>query len=74
MQKNWLSKSNRTYKQPQRIIPITANPADDFAGYFIYIKSVFSVVKDKMVSGHDDNGIIYFGIERFLLDETAMDK
>lgn len=31
------------------------------------------VVKDRIVPWHDDNGILYVGIEQFLLDETAMD-
>lgn len=31
------------------------------------------VVKDNIIPRHDDNGILYIGIERFLLDENAMD-
>ncbi len=31
------------------------------------------VVKDNIIPWHDDNGILYIGIENFLLDETAMD-
>lgn len=31
------------------------------------------VVKDAIIPWHDDNGILYVGIERFLLDEAAMD-
>ena len=31
------------------------------------------VVKDRIIPWHDDNGILYIGIEQFLLDETAMD-
>lgn len=31
------------------------------------------VVKDSIIPWHDDNGILYIGIEQFLLDETAMD-
>lgn len=31
------------------------------------------VVKDNVIPWHDDNGILYIGIEQFLLDETAMD-
>ncbi len=31
------------------------------------------VVKDRIVPWHDDNGILYVGIEQFLLDESAMD-
>lgn len=31
------------------------------------------VVKDNIVPWHDDNGFLYIGIEKFLLDETAMD-
>lgn len=31
------------------------------------------VVKDNIIPWHDDNGILYIGIEQFLLDETAMD-
>ena len=31
------------------------------------------VVKDKIIPWHDDDGILYIGIEQFLLDENAMD-
>lgn len=31
------------------------------------------VVKDNIIPWHDDNGILYIGIERFLLDENSMD-
>ncbi|MBQ7090868.1 MAG: ATP-binding protein [Clostridia bacterium] len=31
------------------------------------------VVKDNILPWHDDNGILYIGIEQFLLDENAMD-
>ncbi|MCD7748430.1 MAG: ATP-binding protein, partial [Oscillospiraceae bacterium] len=31
------------------------------------------VVRDGIMPWHDDNGILYIGIEDFLLDETAMD-
>ena len=31
------------------------------------------VVRDNIVPWHDENGILYVGIERFLLDEAAMD-
>ena len=31
------------------------------------------VVKESIIPWHDDNGILYIGIEQFLLDETAMD-
>ncbi len=31
------------------------------------------VVKDNIIPWHDDNGILYIGIEKFLLDEAAMD-
>ena len=31
------------------------------------------VIKDNVIPWHDDNGILYIGIEQFLLDETAMD-
>lgn len=31
------------------------------------------VVKDNIVPWHDDNGILYIGIEQFLLDESGMD-
>ena len=31
------------------------------------------VVKDQIIPWHDDDGILYIGIEQFLLDETAMD-
>lgn len=31
------------------------------------------VVKDNIIPWHDDNGILYIGIERFLLEESAMD-
>lgn len=30
------------------------------------------VVKDRIIPWHDDNGILYIGIERFLLEESAM--
>ena len=30
------------------------------------------VVKDNVIPWHDDNGILYIGIEQFLLDETAI--
>ena len=31
------------------------------------------VVKDAIIPWHDDNGILYIGIEQFLLDENAID-
>lgn len=31
------------------------------------------VVKDNIIPWHDDNGILYIGIEKFLLEESAMD-
>lgn len=31
------------------------------------------VVKDNIIPWHDDNGILYLGIEQFLLDESAID-
>lgn len=31
------------------------------------------VVKEHIIPWHDDNGILYIGIEQFLLDEAAMD-
>ena len=31
------------------------------------------VVKDNIIPWHDDNGILYIGIEQFLLDENAVD-
>lgn len=31
------------------------------------------VVKDNIIPWHDDNGILYIGIEQFLLDENSMD-
>ena len=31
------------------------------------------VVKDDIIPWHDDNGILYIGIEQFLLDEKAID-
>lgn len=31
------------------------------------------VVKDNIIPWHDENGILYVGIEKFLLDETAID-
>ena len=31
------------------------------------------VVKDNIIPYHDDDGILYIGIEQFLLDESAMD-
>lgn len=31
------------------------------------------VVKDNIIPWHDDDGILYIGIEQFLLDETAVD-
>ena len=31
------------------------------------------VVKDNVIPWHDDNGILYVGIEKFLLDPTAID-
>ena len=31
------------------------------------------VVKDSIATWHDDNGILYVGIEQFLLDERIMD-
>lgn len=30
------------------------------------------VVKDNIIPWHDDKGILYLGIEKFLLDENAM--
>ena len=32
------------------------------------------VVKDGIIPWYDENGILYLGIEEFLLDEAAMDK
>jgi len=32
------------------------------------------VVKDNIIPWHDENGILYIGIEQFLLEENAMDK
>lgn len=31
------------------------------------------VVKDEIIPWHDENGILYVGIQQFLLDEHAMD-
>lgn len=31
------------------------------------------VVKDNIIPWHDDNGILYIGVEKFLLDDNAMD-
>lgn len=31
------------------------------------------VVKDSIIPWHDDDGILYIGVEQFLLDESAMD-
>ena len=31
------------------------------------------VVKDNIIPWHDDNGILYIGVERFLLDENSVD-
>jgi len=31
------------------------------------------VVKDNIIPWHDDNGILYIGVEKFLLDDSAMD-
>lgn len=31
------------------------------------------VVKDDIIPWHDDNGILYIGIEQFLLEENAID-
>jgi len=31
------------------------------------------VVKDNIIPWHDENGVLYVGIERFLLDSSAMD-
>ena len=31
------------------------------------------VVKDEIIPWHDENGILYVGIQQFLLDERAMD-
>ena len=31
------------------------------------------VVRDDIIPWHDDNGILYIGIEQFLLDEKAID-
>lgn len=31
------------------------------------------VVKDNIIPWHDENGVLYVGIEKFLLDETAID-
>mgnify|MGYP006382367391 CR=1 FL=1 len=31
------------------------------------------VVKDNIIPWHDDNGILYLGVEKFLLDDSAMD-
>ena len=31
------------------------------------------VVKDSIIPWHDDDGILYIGIERFLIDENSMD-
>ena len=31
------------------------------------------VVRDEIVPRHDENGILYVGVERFLLDDSLMD-
>ncbi len=31
------------------------------------------VVKDDIIPWHDEKGVLYVGIEQFLLDESAMD-
>ena len=31
------------------------------------------VVKDDIIPWHDEKGVLYIGIEQFLLDETAID-
>ena len=31
------------------------------------------VIKDNIIPWHDENGILYIGIEQFLLEENAMD-
>ena len=31
------------------------------------------VVKDSIIPWHDDNGILYIGIEQFLLEDNAID-
>ena len=31
------------------------------------------VVKDNIIPWHDDKGILYIGVERFLLDENSVD-
>ena len=31
------------------------------------------IVKEDIIPWHDDNGILYLGIEKFLLDENALD-
>lgn len=31
------------------------------------------VVKDNIIPWHDENGVLYVGIERFLLDKAAID-
>lgn len=36
-----------------------------------FIKIV--VVKDNIIPWHDDKGILYIGIEQFLLDDSAID-
>ncbi len=40
------------------------------------IKDAFKkivVVKDNIIPWHDENGILYVGIEKFLLDSTIID-
>ena len=32
------------------------------------------VVRDNIIPWHDEKGILYIGIEEFLLDEAAMDR
>ena len=31
------------------------------------------VVKDDIIPWHDDKGVLYIGIEQFLLDESALE-
>ena len=37
------------------------------------MENIILVVKDNIIPWHDENGILYVGIEKFLLDETAME-
>ena len=68
--------SNRYYIQSAYAIPDEEKRKQETAS-LTRIKDSFKkivVVRENIVPWHDENGILYIGIEQFLLDESAMNQ